>query len=314
MANYTGKIARSDVPINDQEINQIIQDAPKSSVALTRMRRVPMSTAKTRQPVLSSLPLAYWVNGDDGLKQTTTMAWTSVYMTAEEVAVLVPIPDALIDDSNIPIWTEVRPRIAEAVGKVIDQAVLFGAGKPATWPDDVVTGATKAGNVVAEGTGKDLGVDVAALAGKVAKEGFSVTGFASAPGLNWELIGLRDTNGQPIYHATMTDGQPSTLYGYGLNEVTNGAWDAAKAKLIAADWSKFAIGIRQDLTFDMFDQMVISDDSGKVIFNAAQQDSKVLRAMMRVGYAVANPLTQLAPNDATRYPAGVITPKAPARA
>lgn len=181
--------------------------------------------------------------------------------------------------------------------------------KPSTWPADVVSAATAAGNVVVEGTGKDFGVDVTKLAGMVVKEGFAIDGFASEPGLNWELIGLRDANGQPVYHAPITEGQPSTLYGYGLNEVLSGAWDSTKAKLIGADWSSFALGIRQDLTFDLFDQMIINDDNGKVIFNSAQQDSKVLRAVIRVGFAVANPLTRLQSDEAKRYPAGVITPK-----
>src|SRR5690606_40591140 len=60
--------------------------------------------------------------------------------------------------------------------------------------------------------------------------------------------------------------------------------------------------------FDLFDQMVISDDDGKVIFNAAQQDSKVMRVVFRVGFQVANPVTRVNTNGATRYPAGVVTP------
>lgn len=309
MPNYNGVIARENVPVSEQVINQILQDAPKDSVAMTRFRRVPMSKNKTRQPVLSSLPMAYWVNGDTGLKQTTTMGWKNVYMTAEELAVLVPVPNALVDDSDIPLWSEIQPRISESIGVQIDKATLFGVDKPSTWPADVVSAATAAGNVVVEGTGKDFGVDVTKLAGMVVKEGFAIDGFASEPGLNWELIGLRDANGQPVYHTPITEGQPSTLYGYGLNEVLNGAWDSTKAKLIGADWSSFALGIRQDLTFDLFDQMIINDDNGKVIFNSAQQDSKVLRAVIRVGFAVANPLTRLQGDEAKRYPAGVITPK-----
>ncbi len=34
---------------------------------------------------------------------------------------------------------------------------------------------------------------------KLAEQGFAMNGFASKPGLNWELIGLRNANGSPIY-------------------------------------------------------------------------------------------------------------------
>lgn len=312
MANYTGQIARSDVPVSEQTVHEILQETPKSSVALTRMRRVPMSKKVRKQPMLSALPIAYWVNGDTGLKQTTTAAWKNIHITAEELAVLVPIPNTLVDDADIPLWPEVKPLVAEGIGLKIDQASLFGVDKPDSWPTAVIPGAIAAGNVVTEGTGKDLGVDVASAGRAIAKDGFSVNGFASEPGLNWELISLRDTNGQPIYHPAIAQGQPSTLYGYPLNEVNNGAWMDTIAKILAADWSKLAIGVRQDLTFDLFDQMVISDDAGKVVFNSAQQDSKVLRVVMRVGFAVANPSTRLNPSEGSRYPAGVVTAKSSA--
>ena len=313
MAGYNNVITRNDVgealiPVSVS--NEIIQEAPKQSVLLQRARNVRMSTKQMKQPVLATLPEAYWVNGDTGLKQTTKSSWDNVVMTAEEIAVLVPIPDALIDDASVPLWNEVRPLLVEAIGKKVDQAGLFGVDKPASWPTAVVPGAIAAGNTVADGTGRDFASDVAALGGLVAQDGFAISGFASAPGLNWRLVGLRDDNGQPIYTPSLTGGTPSSLYGYQLNEVTNGAWDPAAATLLGADWSKFVAGIRQDVTFKMLDQAVITDADGKVIFNAPQQDSQIMRVVFRVGFQVANPLTRLNDDAATRYPAGVITPKA----
>lgn len=311
MAGYDNVITRTDageglVPVTQS--NQIIQEAPGQSVVLQRARNVRMSTKQMKQPVLTTLPEAYWVNGDTGLKETTKSSWDNVVMTAEELAALVVIPDALIDDANVPLWNEVRPLLVEAIGKKVDQAALFGTDKPASWPTAIVPGAIAAGNTVADGTGVDFAADVASLGGLVAQDGFAINGFASAPGLNWRLVGLRDANGQPIYQPSLTEGTPSNLYGYGLNEVTNGAWDPAAATLLGADWSKFVVGIRQDITFKMLDQAVITDAAGKVIFNAPQQDSQIMRVVFRVGFQVANPLTRLNADAATRYPAGVITP------
>lgn len=288
--------------------NEIIQTAPEQSVVLTRAKNVRMSTKTMKQPVLSTLPSAYWLNGDTDLKQTTEAAWKDVVITAEEMAVLVPIPDALIDDASVPLWEQVKPLIAEAIGKKVDEAVLFGTDKPASFPTAIVPGAIAAGNTVAKGTGADFAADVAALGAKVAQDGFAVNGFASKPGLNWELVGLRNSNGTPIYTPSLAQGAPSTLYGYPLHEVMNGSWNASAAELIAADWSKLVVGIRQDITFKLFDQMIINDAAGKVIFNAAQQDSKVLRVVFRVGFQVANPLTRVNGTESTRFPAGVITP------
>lgn len=306
--NILGRSEVADAMMPDDVVTQLIKELPTSSVMLNRARPVRMSSKKYKQPVLSALPDAFWVNGDTGLKQTSQTGFENLVLTAEELAVIVPIPDAVVDDSNIPLWDEVRPLLVEAIGKKIDQATLFGIDKPSEWPDDVVTAATAAKNVVAQGSGADVGVDVAKLAGMVSTGGFAVNGWASQPGLQWELVSMRDGQGKPIYNQSMTEGQPSSLYGYHLNEVNNGSWDGTKAKLIAADWSKFVIGIRQDITFDLFSEGVISDTNGKVILNLMQQDTKALRVVMRVGWNVANPVTALQPDKTKRYPAGILTP------
>ncbi|MDO5670497.1 MAG: phage major capsid protein [Corynebacterium sp.] len=150
--NIVGRADLTDAMLPGQVITTILKEAPSSSVILERARRVPMSSAKTKQPVLASLPEAYWVEGDTGLKQTTESTWENVTMTAEELAVIVPIPDALVADSDVPLWDEIRPLLVEAIGKKVDQAALFGVDKPSSWPTAVVPAAIAAENVTARGT------------------------------------------------------------------------------------------------------------------------------------------------------------------
>ena len=306
MAGFNEQIARTNVPIPETISNEIIQQAPKSSVMLANAKKARMSTKTMKQPVLSVLPEAYWLNGDTDLKQTTHAEWNNLVMTAEELAVLVPIPNAVVDDTSIPLWSEVRPLLAEAIGKKVDAAAIFGTDKPASWPTAIVPAAVAAGNTVARTT--DLVLDVANLAGTVAKDGFAVNGFVSTAGYGWSLVGARLPNGNPVYNPATQVGTPGSLYGIRFDELANGAWASTTpaTELIALDWTKQVIGIRQDMTFDMFDQMVISDAAGKVVFNAAQQDSKVMRVVFRVGFQTANPLTRENPTAANRYPAGVL--------
>lgn len=139
--------------IQEQLINTIQQDAPKQSVFMGLARKLPNMTSKqTRIPVLDMLPMAYWVNGDTGFKQTSEQAWDNVYITAEELAVIVPIPEAVVADASFDILGEVQPRVMEAIGQRVDGATIFGVNRPASWRADIITTARQAGNNVAPGS------------------------------------------------------------------------------------------------------------------------------------------------------------------
>ena len=156
--------------IPTQESNEIIQGAITQSAVLSRGRRLAnMTSRQYKMPVLDMLPIAYFVNGDTGQKQTTKQQWDKKYITAEEIAVIVPIPEAVLDDSEYDIWAEVRPRITEAFGKVIDSAILFGVNKPTSWRNDVVATATAAGAIVTLGSADNLYDKIMSEDGVIAK-------------------------------------------------------------------------------------------------------------------------------------------------
>ena len=313
MPTYNAMIARdaTDDPLVPTPVSaQIIQEMPTQSAILQRSRRVQLATKTQRQPVLDVLPVAYFVGGGDtGMKQTSSLDWKNVDLITEELACIVPIPEAYLDDAQVPIWDEVRPRLTEALGKLVDAACLFGVNRPATWSTDLYTAAVAAGNAVPESDGDgthDFGVAVSILGDQLAQDGYAVNGFASRPGLTWKLVGIRSLQGTPVYEPDMQQGQGGRLYGYPLSEVNNGAWDASRAQLIAGDWSKAIVGLRQDVTFKMFTEGVVSDDEGRVILNLMQQDAVAMRVVMRMAFATANPVTALNASSQTRYPFGVV--------
>jgi HK97 family phage major capsid protein len=308
---YDDIISRGDnqaIEIPEQVSREVIQTATGSSVVMNLARRVTLSSKSYRQPVLSVLPDAYWVNGDTGLKQTTKVQWEDISLTAEPLAVLVVVPDEFIDDAMIPIWSEVRPLIAEAFGRKIDNAALWNVNRPSTWSDSVYQHAAAAGNFIEIGQNapaghtrdSDLAEDVAAMGLQLAQDGFQLRAFASEPGFGWRLLGMRTTDGTPIYTNLVGENRQG-LYGKPFVESDNGAWNS-EVKLIGGDWSNAIVGVRQDMTFTMHTDAVISDDSGNVVFNAMQQDSKIMRVVMRVGFAIANPLTRQNTVEASRSP------------
>jgi len=306
MPTYNSSISRessgTDPLVPEPMVAEVIKEAVQNSAVLSLCRRVTMSAKTSRQPVLSVLPSAYWVSGDTGLKQTSAADWDNVDLVAEEAAVIVPVPEAYIADSGVPIWNEVRPLLGQAIGTLVDQACIFGTSAPTTFGDSIFEVADAAGNTVTAGTGDDLAVDVASLGQSLAEQGYALSGFMSKPGFQWQLVGQRTDDGHPIY----TEG--TGLYGMPLNEVKNGAWDSDQAVLIGGDFSKAIVGVRQDITVKVFDQGVISDGDGNVVLNLMQQDSVAMRVVARFGFATAKPVTTLESSDLARAPFAYLAP------
>ena len=134
--------------------NEIIKSVSRESAALSLMKRLPNMTRKQRNiPVLQSLPVAGFVNGDNGLKAVSNVEWGNKVITAEEIAVIIPIPEAVLEYADYDIWAEIKPLIVAEFGRVIDGAVFFGTDKPTSWPAGIVSGAVAASKTVALGTG-----------------------------------------------------------------------------------------------------------------------------------------------------------------
>ncbi len=307
-------IARTDaealIPV--QESHEIIQGVVEQSAVLQRGRRLAnMTAAQYKMPVLDLLPVAYFVNGEGGSarKKLTTMAWDKKVIYAEEIAVIVPISEAVLDDADYDIWAEVRPRLVEAFGQKIDGAILFGVDKPQTWRDDVVTTASKAGATVA--LGADLYDSILGESGVIAKveeSSYFVNGHMADITMRAKLRGLKDTTGQPVFKSDMQSGTTYTLDGSPMNFPRNGAFDRSKALMISGDFSQLAYSIRQDITFKLFDQGIIQDpDTGDILYNLMQNDMVALRAVMRLGWEIPNPINAMVPDKTKRCPFAILT-------
>lgn len=311
---YNDAITRSDaealIPV--EVSREIIQGVPQASAVMQLARKLPPMTSKQRRmPVLAALVTAYFVTGDTGLKQTAKQMWDNKYINAEELAVIVPIPEAVLDDSDYDIWGEIKPRIVEAFGIAFDQAVLYGTNAPQDWPQAIVPAAIAAGHTVALGTNVDLYDDILGENGTLAlveQDGFNVTGHIAALAMKAKLRGLRDANGQPIFMRSMQERTRYELDGSEVVFPANGAINAAQSLLISGDWSQLVYAIRQDVSYKVLTEAVIQDAAGNIIYNLAQQDMVALRAVMRLGWQLPNPINRVNTNAATRYPFSVLTP------
>ncbi len=290
------------------------------------MPHVRMKRAQQRIPVMSQLPIAYWITGasldarDIGMKQTTSVAWDNVYLNAEEMAVIVPIAKNLLDDMDYDFWSQVKPKVTEAFGVALDEAIFFGVNAPTTFPSSIVAGANAAGNLVLAGASTvDYLDDVNNAMASVEADGFDVTGFWARRQVKAKLRGLRDTTKGLLF---LPDTAPSasintgSLYGekvvFSNAGLSGFATGAANYSMIMGQWDQSMLAIRDDITMELFDTGVITDNGSPptIVYNLLQQDMVALRVTARFAWAIPNPVNRQQPTKASRYPFAVVQQKA----
>ena len=291
--------------------NDILGGLTNQSAALSIFRQVPMATNATRMPVLSALPTAYFVSPTDtGLKQTTEVAWANKYLNVEELAAIVPIPESVLDDIGFDVWGSVMPLLTDAIARTLDAAVFFGTNKPSTWGGAIVTDATTAGNVVNRSVGTPR-TDKSGLAGylsdamaQVEADGFVPDGVVANTIYRGMLRNTRDANGNLLAEVS-----PTNIYGLPVTYPMRGLWPAAgtgAAEAFVGDYSQAILGIRQDITYKVLTESVITDGSGVIQYNLPQQDMVALRVVFRCAFQTANTINYDNTSGSTRYPFSVI--------
>ncbi len=306
---YDSITSRTDAAahIPEEVVNSVIERATEQSAALTLFRRVPVSRAQTRTPVLSALPVAYWVTGDTGLKQTTELAWANKYLNVEEIAVILPIANNVADDVDFNVWDEAEPLIAEAVGRTFDTAVFFGTNAPSSFPTNINAAAEAAGNNNTEGNLAAAGGffgDFDETIALLEDDGYDYSGVVARTNTKSKFRAARAVGGEKL-DTSRIGGNLMEIDGNPIVYTMRGLWPA-NTRLFVGDWNNFVLGVRKDVTFEMFREGVVQNNSGEIVFNLMQQDMSAMRVTFRAGWQVANPINYENATEANRYPAAVL--------
>ncbi len=295
-------ITRAEVAslIGEEYGPEVIKAATQGSVVTQAFPTVNMGTKTTNMPVLATIPEAQWVTDTDntGVKPTAQATWVNKTLVAEEVAVIIPIHENTLDDANADILGSLADLGGQALGKKLDQAVMFGVDKPVSWTSlDLHAAAVAASNTVAvvDGAGNTSDIYGASLqvAALIADAGFDPETAIAKRSLSFRLANLRGTDGHPV----LEDG---SFRGFDTYWSRNGAWVPADATVLVADPSTVRIGIRQDVTVKLLDQATVGG------INLAEKDMVALRFKARFAYVLGNPATP--ETGVQTYGVGAVTP------
>jgi HK97 family phage major capsid protein len=282
-------INRSDVStlIEDAYSQVLLESAAAGSQALQAFPTVNLGTKTTNLPMLAALPQAGWVTEDvgdtSGTKPTSEVRWKNVTMVAEEIAVIVPVHENVLDDATTDVLTEITSLAGQAIGQKLDQAVFWGYGKPASWTSSALyTAASDASQTQTITAGAANADDIVGAVTQCAKtlsgEGLMPDALCANLTFRYDVVNLRDANGLPIF-------RDEQFAGFNTSFSRNGTWDASLATALVVDSSRVRIGVRQDIQVKYLDQATVNS------INLAEKDMVALRFKARYGYVLSTGAT-----------------------
>ena len=298
-------ISRAEVATLIQEAyaDTLLGSATEASTVLSAFPTVNMGTKLSHLPVLATLPEAGWVSesatASEGVKPTSQVTWADRTLVAEEIAVIIPIHENVIDDATVAVLSEIAALGGQAIGKKLDQAVLFGVDKPASWvSSDLLAAAVAANQDIASVSGDANESDIVGAVNQVSElialAGYAPDTLISSLALRYRVANLRDANGQLVF-------RDESFSGYRTFFNRNGAWDAESATSFVVDSSRVRIGVRQDIQVKFLDQATVAG------INLAERDMVALRLKARFAYVLGNGAT---PAGTAKVPVGVVVPPA----
>jgi HK97 family phage major capsid protein len=290
---------------------QIIEEATRASAVLALANKLPMGTKIASMPIPKTLPVAAFVSTPGGRKAYADVGLQAQQVTAEEIAVVLAIPDVWLEDSTVNLWNWVRPKAAEAIGVALDAAVMFGVGAPASYPPGGIT-APAFCTVTAPATGDDAAAKVNLAMSTVEQQGVAVTGTAADLVVKGALRGVRDLNGALLMgFEQINQSQINTLYG---EPVTYTSFTTLSPNLITGGWQNLVLGVRQDISFEVNPAGVIADATGKVLVSGFQDNTTPMKIWCRFGCTCVNPVTIRNPAGAKPFASSVLLAPATAAA
>jgi hypothetical protein len=260
---------------------EVVKQVADTESALMQLAQiVQMPSGVETVPVVSSAPVSGFVSpAFGGLKPGSSVDWTALTLTAGEIGVLVAVPDAFVNDTTYDIWGSVRDEIIKSFVSVFEKAALYGTNAPADWPTGGLTAAAQVDSV----TNADPLKALDAAMSKLESNGITPSGILGGAALRAALRAQMVVTLAPFSEA------PPQVYGVPIRFSRN--WDDTKGLALVGGYADGVIvGVREDLTWTMSEDGVITDTAGKVILNALQSDSSILRCYWRIALQAVKPL------------------------
>lgn len=269
------------IPVNISE--EINTEVKQGSALMQLAKAVPMTKPIEEYTYMTGVG-AYWVNEAERIR-TSKPRFVKAEMRAHKLAVIIPTTKENLRYSVTNFFELMRPEIAEAFYKKIDEAGFTGGDSP--WAFSLLSAAESAGNVVtASGNAYD---DINDAMGFLEDEDKDANGIATTRSRRRAYRGTKDDNGLPIFNAA-TSGDVDNILGLPVAYVPKNVFNGASVSEFVGEWDAAHYGVLQGIEYEILTESTLTtvqDQDGNPL-NLAERDMAAIKATMMIGFMVAN--------------------------
>jgi HK97 family phage major capsid protein len=243
-------------------------------------QQIPMGKSNIiKLPKEGTAPNLYWL--DEAAEKTSSKPTIDIInLIAKKAAAIVVVSDELLDDANVSLGEYLMKKFAQIFGIGEDIAMFKGTGSPFT---GLFSNTHTFGNTVTLSGGittltyKNL-LDV--IYG-IDQNYATNASWLLHPTIMSVIRNISDSNGMPIFQASMSESSPGNLLGYPVKLIQNAPTSAAEGGSIIAVFGNTMnsyIGTKQDLTVKVLTEATIDGTS------LAQYDLTAFRVVERIAF------------------------------
>lgn len=126
MKGQQRSITNGELTIPEVVLPLLYSEAERTSQLMSRVNTKPVS-GTSRQTIMGAIPEAVWTEMCADINELD-LGFNDVEMDGYKVAGFIKVCNALLDDNDVNLASEIITALGAAIGKALDKAILFGTG------------------------------------------------------------------------------------------------------------------------------------------------------------------------------------------
>lgn len=277
---------RTNISLPTAISSEIIQKTQEASAVMKLARQIALPGQGLTIPVITSDPVAAWVDETDE-KPVSNPGLSTKVMRGYKLAVIEPFSNQFKRDYGA-LYDALIARLPGILAEKFDNTVFGGTAAPGSDFDQL-------SSATAQSLASDVYGGLVAADTDIALHGGITTGYAISPQMKGILLSALDKNDRPLFVNNVSEGAIPVILG-NPTYLTKGAFVSGSPSTIGfvGDWTKAMYGIVEGLDITVSDQATLTLADNSTI-NLFQRNMFAVRAEIEIGFradtSVFNKLT-----------------------